>query len=250
LKCFFCQNCDISQVGAENFGHISYTSPDAIVRSLRVEGNNIGIAFTYNEPSINFEYITDVARKVRENDLRNVMVSNGYISPEPLKELLQLIDAFNIDLKAFSDTFYKKYTHSDLQHVKNTLIEIGKSSSHLEITFLVIPGLNDSEEEFKEMINWIASNFGKDLVLHISRYFPGYKSDIPPTPVSTLKKFHKLASEKLDFVYLGNISDSDAKNTLCPECKNLVIERGFRLHTSLNELGECENCGEEILNYY
>ncbi len=250
LKCFFCQNCEISQVGAESFSHIAETLPNELIRGASIDENSIGIAYTYNEPSINFEYVVDTAILARKKDLRNVMVSNGFISPEPLKELIPLIDAFNIDLKAFSDSFYREHTQSRLEPVKNTLLEIGKSSSHLEITFLIIPGLNDSKEEFREMINWIASNFGETQVLHLSRYFPDYRSDIPPTPLKTLSDFREIASEKLKYVFLGNTTGPEGRNSFCHNCGKLVINRGFRLELNINELGECNYCGTKILNYH
>lgn len=250
LKCFFCQNCDISQVGADKFDHIPETSPEELVRSSSRENNNIGIAYTYNEPSINFEYIADTALEARKKQLRNVMVSNGFISMKALKELIPLIDAFNIDLKAFSNEFYRKHTKSEIHNVKESLIEIGHSPSHLEITFLIIPGLNDDENKFTEMVEWIHSNFGETQVLHLSRYFPSYRSDIPPTPVSTLHNFRKIAMQKLKHVFLGNVAEPEAQNTYCPDCGKLVIRRGFRVDTDLNAHGECPDCQKKILNYY
>ena len=250
LKCFFCQNCDISQAGAEQYDHISETSPEELVKIASIEENNIGIAYTYNEPSINFEYIADTAKESRKKNLRNVMVSNGFISMKPLKELIPLIDAFNIDLKAFSNEFYRKHTKSEIKSVKESLIEIRDSPSHLEITFLIIPGLNDNEDEFKEMVTWIHSNFGDAQVLHLSRYFPGYRSDIPPTPVSTLKTFRQIALQKLNHVFLGNIAEPGAQNTYCPECGKLVIKRGYRPSVNLNNNGQCPDCKRKILNYY
>ncbi|MFW5819834.1 MAG: AmmeMemoRadiSam system radical SAM enzyme [Bacteroidota bacterium] len=250
LKCFFCQNCDISQAGAEQYDHIPDTSPDELIRLASIDEGNIGIAYTYNEPSINFEYIADSANKARKKNLRNVMVSNGFISMNALKELIPLIDAFNIDLKAFSNEFYRKYTKSEIKNVKESLIEVGQSPSHLEITFLIIPGLNDNEEEFKEMLRWIDSNFGENQVLHLSRYFPGYRSDIPPTPVSTLKFFREMALEKLNYVFLGNVAEPESQNSYCPDCGKLLIKRGYRVSVELDSHGKCPDCKRKILNYY
>ncbi|MGC9345101.1 MAG: AmmeMemoRadiSam system radical SAM enzyme, partial [Bacteroidales bacterium] len=176
LRCFFCQNCGISQTGSDSFSHLNMVYPDELVKTAKKEKNNIGIAYTYNEPTVYFEYMLDTARLAKKEGLQNVMVSNGFIAEEPLQELLSVIDAFNIDLKAFNDSFYKKFTKSSIYPVMDSLEKIHEGSKHLEITYLVIPGLNDDEREFENRIDWIYDNFGKTQVLHISRYFPNYQS--------------------------------------------------------------------------
>jgi pyruvate formate lyase activating enzyme len=205
LKCNFCQNCDISQTGVSDFPWLKDFSAEELVNKAAGISENIGIAFTYNEPTVFFEFMLDSAKLSRQKGLKNVVVSNGFINEIPLNELLPWIDAINIDLKAFTDDFYKKQTQSQLEPVKQALKIIRKSGKHLELTNLVIPGLNDDEIIFKSMVDWIAQELGKDTILHISRYFPRYKSQIPLTSESTLKSLFKIAKEKLRYVYLGNV---------------------------------------------
>lgn len=249
LRCFFCQNCGISQVGSESFSHVNIVYPDEIVGAAIKEKNNIGIAYTYNEPTVYFEYMVDTAKLARQKNLINVMVSNGFITPAPLDDLIEVIDAFNIDLKAFTDEFYKKYTRSRLDPVKESLLQIHKSGRHLEITFLVIPGLNDDEYDFRNMIEWLADNFGRSQVLHLSRYFPNYQSEISPTPVSTLQKFREIAVSRLSYVFLGNTSVSEGQDSYCYNCGKMVIERDFfSVNTYLDKNGNCLNCNSKILS--
>src|SRR5690606_21924473 len=178
-----------------------------IVEKATQTDNNIGIAYTYNEPFTFYEFMFETAKFAHENELKNVVVSNGYINPEPLKKIIPVIDAFNIDLKAFSDEFYQKQTKGKLGPVLETLQIIAKSESHLEITHLVIPGLNDDETEFEKMVKWIAENLGNDVPLHISRYFPHYEMDLPSTSTLKLETLYKLAKLVLNHVYLGNVND-------------------------------------------
>ncbi len=167
-------------------------------------GGSIGVAYTYNEPSIWYEFVLDTARLVKEKGLANVLVTNGFINKEPLEELLPYIDAMNIDVKAFSDDFYKRYCKGGLDHVRQT-VERAAQSCHVEITTLVIPGLNDSPEEIGELAKWLAS-IDRDMVLHLTRFFPSYNmGDIGPTPRKTLESARESAHEYLRHVYLGNI---------------------------------------------
>lgn len=250
LRCFFCQNSEISQSGINKFKHLKTLYPEELIKIAEKEINNIGIAYTYNEPTVFFEYMLDTAKLAGNSGLKNVMVSNGFISEEPLHELLSVIDAFNIDLKAFNDDFYRKHTKSSIHPVKNTIKTIHEAGRHLEITYLVIPGLNDSESEFRQMIDWIRNNFGSTQVLHISRYFPGYQSDIPPTPLSLLESFLEIAREKLRYVFLGNTAIPKGQDSFCPNCDKPVIKRsGYSAEIFTNDKGECLSCGEKILNY-
>ncbi len=165
---------------------------------------NIGVAYTYNEPAIWYEFVLETAKLVKEKGLVNVLVTNGFISEEPLEELLPYIDAMNIDVKAFTGEFYKKYCRGGLEHVKRT-VERAARNCHVEVTTLVIPGLNDSPEEIGELARWL-STIGRDIVLHLSRFFPNYKmSRTAPTPLKTLEMAQKSALEYLDHVYLGNV---------------------------------------------
>jgi pyruvate formate lyase activating enzyme len=176
------------------------------------------------------------------------VVSNGYVNPEPLRAILPLIDAFNIDLKAFTNEFYQKYTKGKLEPVLQTLKTISQHSAHLEITNLIIPGLNDHEDEFEKMINWIATELGTEIPLHLSRYFPQYDLHIPPTPVKKMEQLYTVAKKHLQHVYVGNVSDETRSATYCQNCKEILISRNrFKTTTEkLSAKGECKNCGVPI----
>jgi len=250
LHCLFCQNYEISQSAVDEIPLHLLSPGDAVNKALQTSGN-IGIAYTYNEPVIWYEYVYDTATLAHEKQLKNVMVSNGYINPEPLEKIIPLIDAFSVDLKAFSETFYKKYTASKLQPVLESLKIIRAHNKHLEITNLVIPGLNDDKHEFEKMIDWIAGTLGYDTVFHLSRYFPAWKMTIEPTPVDTLKRLYKIAREKLQYVYLGNVSSlEEGQNTVCPQCGQTVIHRSgyYTEITGLDSNGNCTHCGHHILD--
>jgi pyruvate formate lyase activating enzyme len=191
----------------------------------------------------------DIAELSKKAALKNVVVTNGFINPEPLTELLDVIDAFNVDLKAFTEDFYRTQTMSKLAPVKESLKQIRRSGRHLEITNLVIPGLNDDRSTFEEMVKWISGELGKETVLHLSRYFPTYKSSAPPTSPEDLDELFEMAREYLDYVYLGNVSTSNGQNTYCPSCGEKVIDRS-RYDTwisGLDKEGNCEQCGFRIL---
>ncbi len=208
LKCSFCQNCEISQSGISDFPHIKTYKPEEVVKMALSEKQNIGLAYTYNEPSVFYEFMLDTSKLIRAAGLKNVVVTNGFINSDPLVELLEYADAFNVDLKAFDSDFYKKQTKSDLEPVLEALKLINNSKKHLEITCLVVPGLNDDENKFRQMMLWISKELGNSTVLHLSRYFPRYKLSIESTPVETLLSLAKIAHEYLSFVYLGNVDNS------------------------------------------
>lgn len=250
LKCDFCQNYHISQHTDTRTGH-KLSPGDLVARALKAE-DNIGIAYTYNEPVIWYEYVTDCAKLARVEGLKNIMVTNGFVKRQPLLKLIGLIDAFNIDLKSFNNRFYRKLTGATLVPVLDSIKEVAASGRHLEITTLIIPGLNDSADEMRREAEWISSNAGKSIPLHISRYFPMYKRDEPPTPSETILQLKDAASEFLDFVYTGNLSEMAAgSDTLCPKCKTTVVRRsGYRtLVTGLSGDGRCLKCSELIFNY-
>jgi pyruvate formate lyase activating enzyme len=213
--------------------------------------DNIGIAYTYNEPTIWYEYMNDIARLVRFEGLKNVMVSNGYINEDPLTELMQYMDAFNIDLKGFSEDFYRKFAGAGLAPVLHALKLIRKAGKHLELTCLIIPGLNDDSREFAAMISWIAEELGHDTVLHLSRYHPAYQLDTASTPPETLQELYRIALEKLAYVYVGNILIRELQDTRCGKCGERVIRRtGFQVEIkSLTSKGLCVNCGNSIIHY-
>jgi len=205
LKCPFCQNHSIAQVKPEEINTHQTSSDEIIAKAISLKGQgNIGIAYTYNEPSIWYEFVYETAKKAKENGLLNVLVTNGYISEEPLKQILPYIDAMNIDLKAFNDKFYRELVKGGLEEVKAT-IQRSAAQCHVEVTTLVIPGWNDSVEEMEEMAQWLAS-LSNDIPLHLSRYFPKYEmTDGPPTPLNSLIELKQAAQRHLKYVYLGNV---------------------------------------------
>jgi pyruvate formate lyase activating enzyme len=244
LHCTYCQNHSISQCYASQFyGFYPITSVQIIKQAINIK-NNIGIAYTYNEPFTFYEFMLDTAQLARQNGFKNVVVSNGYVNPEPLLNILPLIDAFNIDLKAFSNKFYKTQTKGKLKPVLDCIKLIARNGNHLEITNLVIPGLNDDEEEFDQMVQWIAGETGKDTPLHLSRYFPVYKLKSPQTPVELLFKMYEISKKYLNYVYLGNINDTGFSSTLCPGCDKILIEREhYETELAPGFHGICPGCG-------
>ncbi len=242
FSCSFCQNHHIAQAEADE-QNANSIEPSYLVKLCRDEEDCIGIAYTYNEPSIWYEYILETAAFFREKEFKNVMVTNGYISEKPLKQLLPYIDAFNIDVKGFSEKYYKEVCGGSLEHVKRT-VELAAESSHVEVTTLVVPGLNDSQEEIRKMAEWLAG-IKPSIPLHLSRYFPQYKLNIPPTPVDTILKLKSAAEEYLDYVYLGNISGTD-NSTYCPKCGVLLLKRDRGIIYEHLEGEECTKCGAVI----
>jgi pyruvate formate lyase activating enzyme len=246
MRCDFCQNYQISQRSAESF------SPDMDPDKLAIEAlkatKNIGLAFTYNEPVVWFEFIMDTAIKIKERGMYTVMVSNGFINRSPLNDLLKFIDAFNIDLKAFNDSFYKKLTGAKLQPVKESLKQILKAGKHLEITTLIIPGMNDSEKEMEMEAQWISEELGNEIPLHLSRYFPIYKRDDPVTPELTLTRLFDIASKYLKYVYVGNMSAGRGQDTYCSKCGRIVTKRSGYSTSILNldREGKCSACGNLV----
>lgn len=252
LKCKFCQNWQISQtsVNRHDRGKELY-GVNEIIKLARSKEKNTGIAYTYNEPTVFFEYMINIAEKAKLYDFKNVMVTNGFINKKPLNMLNNFIDAYSVDLKAFKDDFFNEYTKSQLEPVKETLMNIAKSGKHLEITNLVIPGLNDNPIVFEQMVKWIKENLGKDIVFHISKYYPTYKLNIEPTSVKKMLELNEIANEYLNYVYLGNVLLPEGNNTICPNCKETLIVRSGYLSTlhSINKKGDCTICGKHILNH-
>lgn len=252
LQCDFCQNWQISQTSKSDFKRANNRyAYSEIVQLALSKKNNIGVAYTYNEPTVFFEFMLEIAIAAKEEGLKNVMVTNGFINKEPLSKLNQFIDAYNVDLKAFIDDFYIKFTKSQLEPVKETLVNIAKAGKHLEITNLVIPGLNDNSKKFMEMVKWINENTGEKTVLHISRYYPSYKFKKEPTSVEKMLQLYEIAKKQLKHVYLGNLLLSEGSNTYCPECKELIIERsGYNTRlVALNKNGSCSSCGNQVIDH-
>jgi pyruvate formate lyase activating enzyme len=249
FKCSFCQNWSISQevptmlMDEKN----KVITPHELVKKAVEIQSNIGIAYTYNEPIVWYEYMLETAKLAKAAKLKNVMVSNGFINHEPLKELLPVMDAFNIDLKGFSENFYTKLAHGKLYPVLNTLKAIRESGKHLEITNLIIPGTNDETGLFEEMLTWIFDNLGHETILHISRYFPNYYYQIDATPSPTMTAMYNLASRHLLYVYPGNIEIGRTSDTYCPTCGYLLVQRdGYQVTIKGMKEHLCGQCGLKI----
>jgi len=246
MRCSFCQNWQISQVFPWEI-KTTEMSPEKVVNDALNSGSEI-IAFTYNEPTVFYEYMFDVAKLAKEKGLKTVVVSSGYINPEPLKQLLPYIDAYKIDLKAFKEEFYTKFTGGHLEPVLGTLKIIKQSGVWLEIVNLLISGENDSEEEIRAMAKWIKENLGEDVPLHFSAFHPDYKLlNLPPTPKETMVKARNIAIEQgLKFVYTGNIIYPEGESTYCPDSKEVAVERqGYMIVKNNLSDGKCPD-GEQI----
>lgn len=239
FSCRFCQNWSIAH-GEPSVVHLTPSAAAALAVRLAGSGN-IGIAYTYSEPSVWYEYILDTAALVQTAGLKNVLVSNGFINRQPLQQLLPYIDAMNIDVKAFNEDFYQQICGGRLKSVKQTVEQAAKQC-HIEITTLIIPGLNDSEADIAALAEWLAG-INVDIPLHLSRYFPNYQLAVPPTPVSTLERAALVARQSLNYVYIGN-TGGEGLNTKCPQCGYTVIDR-LRVISSLNNKS-CPCCGCNI----
>lgn len=248
MRCRWCQNFEISQTCVAETSRLVYYTPDQLLELALRDSNNIGIAFTYNEPTINIESIIEAAENFKLSGLKTVLVTNGYVSPKPLKEYLDLIDAFNVDVKAFDEPTHIKYTGAKLQPVMDNLIEIKKSGKHLELTCLIVPGISDNNTKFQSFISWIVDNLGDDIPLHLSRYYPKYKLETAATSENLIVEFCTHASAKLKFVYAGNVHSLNFENTKCPQCQTLIIQRNGYYSKVLNHIkdGKCSVCGSKI----
>jgi pyruvate formate lyase activating enzyme len=240
LFCRHCQNWSISQEEVP----VRYLSPEELVK-LAGQGGSIGVAFTYTEPLLWFEYLKDVAPMLRDNGLKTVLVTNGYLNEEPAREIVSIVDAFNVDLKSMSDDFYREYCGGSVEPVRR-FIEIASGAAHVEVTTLLIPGLNDSTEELGELVDWL-SGVSPDIPLHFSRFFPHYKmTDKPPTPRNSLENAYAIAKDKLNYVYIGNIFIDGTEDTYCSSCGEVVIRRAGYATETIGSAGRCHRCGTEL----
>ncbi|RKZ31394.1 AmmeMemoRadiSam system radical SAM enzyme [bacterium] len=241
LCCKWCQNWEISQ-SKVNTQHID---PDVLITIALGERAN-GIAFTYSEPLIWYEYIIDVAKQGHSRNLSMVAVTNGYINPEPLEKILPYIDAFNIDLKSMNPEVYKKHIGGKLEPVLET-IKIAAKYKLVEITYLIIPTINDMEKEIHRLVDFIAE-VNPDIPLHFSRYYPSYQFDVPPTSPEILMKAYQIAKQKLSYVYIGNLPIRGATDTRCPKCGNVLVKRhGFSAtKPGITTDAKCSNCGRKV----
>ncbi|MDD5686705.1 MAG: AmmeMemoRadiSam system radical SAM enzyme [Elusimicrobia bacterium] len=248
VGCKFCQNWQISKITPEE-SDAFYIPPEDIVKAAKKSKAKV-IAYTYVEPTIFYEYMIEISSIAKKEGLKNVVVSCGFINPEPLKKLLKYVDAYKIDLKSFNEKYYEDVVGAKLGPVLETIKTIKKSGVHLEIVYLVVPTLNDNPEEVKNMSKWLVQNVGTEVPLHFTRFHPDYKMmNYPSTPVSTVENLRKIAmSEGLKYVYVGNVPPgNEGENTYCPNCKKLLIKRlGFEVVENNVSKGKCRFCGQKI----
>ena len=236
--CKFCQNWELAEAKAA-VDDIQVSDVPAYIERAR----SFGVAYTYNEPFVWYEFVLDSARLCRALGFKNVLVTNGYVNPEPLKELMPFVDALNIDIKSLEQDFHDKLTGGRTEPVLETC-KIAAETAHVEITHLVIPGYNDTAPQFEKLAAWIAENLGEFTPTHLSAYSPRHKLDAPPTPLSTLQMAKKIFDARLKFVYLGNAPTTEGADTHCVTCGNVLIERvGFHARLVGLEGTRCARCG-------
>jgi pyruvate formate lyase activating enzyme len=250
FRCKFCQNADIAQMPADQKGLImgDAASPEEIVAAAAKAGCR-SIAYTYTEPTVFFELAYDTAKIAHERGIRNVFVTNGYMTPEALEMINPHLNAANVDLKAFTEKYYRDLCGARLKHVQETLKRMKNHGILVEITTLIVPGLNDDRGELQLLAGFIADDLGADTPWHISRFHPTYKlTDRPPTPVKTLDAAREIGLQAgLKYVYTGNVPGNAGENTFCPGCGEVVIERwGFQVGSVRIKDGRCTRCGAGI----
>ena len=246
LRCLNCQNWEISQSRPEETENLDLP-PKSVVATTK-EQNLASIAYTYSEPIVFYEYMYDTALLARDQGIRNIMVTAGYINPQPLRKLCQVIDAAHVDLKGFSEQFYKTISRGTLSPVLKTLEILKEQGVWFEIIRLVVPTISDDMTDFRKMARWIRETLGPGTPLHLSRFHPAHKlTQLPPTPLDTLREAEKIAKgEGLHFVYIGNVPGDWGQDTICPGCKVSVIRRrGYTINSNALRNGKCE-CGEVI----
>lgn len=241
LACEFCQNWHISREIAPT----RPVSPEDLIqlaKKYRLEQENVGLAYTYSEPVVWYEFLLEIMPIARKEGLKNVLVTNAFLNPEPWQRLMQWTDAANIDLKGFNSEYYRRLCHGKLEPVLEN-IKIASSLIHLELTTLIIPGENDHPDQIEALAKWIAA-INPEIPLHLSRYFPNYRLSKPPTPLETMNQVYEIARKNLKFVYLGNLGLKN--NTVCPDCGEIWIERdGYQ--TKIKACRNCPVCNRKIM---
>jgi pyruvate formate lyase activating enzyme len=247
LRCKFCQNWEISQARPEDYDS-RIVPPADLVDAARDRQAPI-VAFTYNEPTVFTEYLTDIARLARTQGVHPVLVSCGFMNEEPLTEMCEVLDAIKIDLKGYADEFYHEVCGAALQPVLRSIAQVSRSGTHLELVNLVVPTLNDSDIMLTELAKWVAGELGPDVPVHFTRFHPDYQlQNLPPTPVATLERARAIAlAQGLHYPYVGNVPGHPGNNTYCPGCGQVVIERqGFFIRRNDVVNGHCRWCGQAI----
>ncbi len=250
FKCLFCQNADISQMPSDHNGMITgdlYTPEDVV--NAAVKGNCKSIAYTYTEPTVFFEFAFDTAKLAHAKGIKNVFVTNGYMTSEAVHMISPYLDAANVDLKAFNKSFYKEVVKARLEPVKKTLKLMKSLGIFVEVTTLLIPGLNDDKKELEKLALFLVKSLGPETPWHVSAFYPTYRlTDRPPTPVESLVAARKIGiNAGLKYVYIGNVPSEDGENTFCSNCGKLLINRlGFSIIKNMLENGRCPYCGTQI----
>ena len=250
FKCLFCQNADIAQMPSDHNGMImgDFFTPEDIVDAA-IKGNCKSIAYTYTEPTVYFEFAYDTAKIAHEKGILNVFVTNGYMTSEAIEMISPYLDAANVDLKAFNEKFYKEICKAKIEHVKETLIQMKSLGIFIEVTTLLIPGLNDNRHELEMLAEFLVESLGPETPWHISGFYPTYKLlNRPSTPLETLIMAREIGIKTgLKYVYTGNVPSENSENTFCYKCNNLLIDRqGFYVKKNLIENGNCSHCGAHI----
>jgi pyruvate formate lyase activating enzyme len=247
LHCLYCQNWSISQVAPEQTQNMELP-PEQVVRYALAAKSPV-IAYTYSEPTVFYEYMLDTARLAREAGLLSVVISAGFFSPGPLRELCAAVDAIKIDLKGYDEDFYRDVCDAELRPVLEAIQTVYESGTHLEIVNLVVPTLNDNLEQLQALAEWVARDLSPDVPLHFSRFQPQYKlANLPPTPVERLEQAREIAlAAGVRFVYIGNVPGHAANNTYCHACsRTLIVRQGFAVSEYHLQGGACVYCGEPI----
>ena len=247
VNCKMCQNWEISQSRPEQVR--SAELPPKSLARLAQQNECPSIAYTYSEPIVFYEYMRDVADAGHELGINSVVVTGGFIQQDPLKKLCQGVDAIKVDLKAFSEKYYKEVVNGELKPVLDALVTMRKLGIWNEIVYLVVPTLNDTDDEFRGLAQWVKANLGVDVPLHFSRFYPQYLlKNLPPTPLETLDRAKTIAdAEGLNYVYVGNVPGHPAESTYCPKCHRIVVERvGLTVQAMHLRKGKCEYCQQAI----
>jgi pyruvate formate lyase activating enzyme len=247
LTCKFCQNYQISQAKPAEYP-LEIIPPDQAV-ATSIDSRAQSIAFTYNEPTVFTEYVYDCSAAAKKKGIRSVVISNGFINPAPVERLSEVISAYKVDFKAFSQSFYREVTGGDREPVLNTIKLLKKLGVWMELVHLTIPTLNDSESDFKAMGDWLMGEVGPDVPVHFTRFSPMYRlTNLPVTPVSTLEKARDiLRGRGMHFVYIGNVPGHQAESTSCPKCGKVIVERiGYSVREIKIKKGACSFCGTSI----
>ncbi|MFH1351997.1 MAG: AmmeMemoRadiSam system radical SAM enzyme [bacterium] len=242
FKCPWCQNSEISRPASVS-RNLREVEIDELIKIAKAR-DSAGIAYTYNEPLINYEFLLECSKQFHENKLKNVLVTNGFVNEGPFAELLPSIDAANIDVKFFNDSLYREMCGGNFGKVMRTVEMMFGAEKHVELTFCVVTKANDGKADFEKFVDR-ARSLSADIPLHISRYFPSFNYREEPTPLSTLYEFRDIAVKKLNFVYLGNVAEET--NTYCPSCRTLLIKRkGYFVEKTGLEGNTCAKCGKII----